>query len=49
MELEKYVVVIGGLNMDIAGISGPVYHERDSNIGKWWFFLVINFHRVFRT
>lgn len=34
MGLEKYVVVIGGLNMDIAGISGPVYHERDSNIGK---------------
>ncbi|AMB99321.1 carbohydrate kinase [Aerococcus urinaehominis] len=31
---SKYVVVIGGLNMDIAGISGPIYRERDSNIGK---------------
>lgn len=30
---EKYVVVVGGLNMDIAGISGDVYKERDSNIG----------------
>ncbi|MEY8371006.1 PfkB family carbohydrate kinase [Aerococcaceae bacterium 50-4] len=34
MGLEKYVVVIGGLNMDIAGISGPGYRERDSNIGQ---------------
>lgn len=31
---EKYVVVVGGLNMDIAGISGDDYRERDSNIGS---------------
>lgn len=31
---DKYIVAIGGLNMDIAGISGPLYKERDSNIGK---------------
>lgn len=30
---EKYIVVIGGLNLDIAGLSGQNYHERDSNIG----------------
>lgn len=33
MNDKKYVAVIGGLNMDIAGISGPIYRERDSNIG----------------
>lgn len=33
MEDEKYVVVVGGMNMDLAGISGETYKERDSNIG----------------
>ncbi len=33
MEKEKYVVVVGGLNMDLAGISGLNFKERDSNIG----------------
>ncbi|MDK6233242.1 carbohydrate kinase family protein [Aerococcus sanguinicola] len=33
MTNESYVAIIGGLNMDIAGISGPMYRERDSNIG----------------
>lgn len=31
---DKYVVIIGGLNIDIAGLSGSIYHEKDSNIGK---------------
>ncbi|SLM85510.1 MULTISPECIES: PfkB family carbohydrate kinase [Vagococcus] len=31
---DKYIVVIGGLNMDIAGLSGSNYHEKDSNIGE---------------
>ncbi len=31
---EEYVVVVGGMNLDIAGMSGPVYREHDSNIGK---------------
>lgn len=31
---EGYVVVIGGLNIDIAGLSGPMYREKDSNIGE---------------
>lgn len=31
---EEYVVVIGGMNIDIAGLSGPVYREKDSNIGE---------------
>lgn len=31
---EPYVVIVGGLNMDIAGISGPIYMEKDSNVGK---------------
>ncbi|MDK6686158.1 carbohydrate kinase family protein [Aerococcus sp. UMB8623] len=31
---EKYVVVVGGLNIDIAGLSGPIYHPKDSNIGE---------------
>ncbi len=30
---EKYIVVVGGLNLDIAGLSGKNYHEKDSNIG----------------
>ncbi|MGX7406465.1 pseudouridine kinase [Aerococcus urinaehominis] len=30
---EKYIVVVGGLNLDIAGLSGPIYREFDSNIG----------------
>lgn len=34
MEGEKYVVVVGGLNMDLAGISGENFKERDSNIGS---------------
>ncbi|WP_082347154.1 PfkB family carbohydrate kinase [Bacillus sp. FJAT-18017] len=33
MKQEKYVVVVGGLNMDLAGISGPGFKEGDSNIG----------------
>lgn len=33
-EETKYVAVIGGLNMDIAGISGEGYREKDSNIGR---------------
>lgn len=31
---KEYVVVIGGLNVDIAGLSGPNYREKDSNIGQ---------------
>lgn len=31
--MDNYVVVIGGLNLDIAGLSGDVYREKDSNIG----------------
>jgi len=31
---DKYIVVVGGLNIDIAGLSGENYKERDSNIGK---------------
>lgn len=31
---DSYVVVIGGLNIDIAGLSGPEYRHRDSNIGR---------------
>ncbi|HAJ70311.1 MAG: carbohydrate kinase family protein [Alkalibacterium sp.] len=31
---EDYVVVVGGLNIDIAGLSGPLYREKDSNIGE---------------
>lgn len=31
--MNNYVVVIGGLNLDIAGLSGDVYRENDSNIG----------------
>ncbi|QIL46816.1 carbohydrate kinase [Vagococcus coleopterorum] len=34
MENEKYAVVLGGLNMDIAGISGKDFREHDSNIGN---------------
>lgn len=34
MKSEKYVAVVGGLNLDIAGLSGPIYHEYNSNIGK---------------
>lgn len=33
MSEEKYIAVIGGLNLDIAGLSGPEYREYDSNIG----------------
>lgn len=33
MEKQPYVVVVGGLNMDIAGLCGHVYREKDSNIG----------------
>lgn len=32
--MKDYVVVIGGLNIDIAGLSGEIYRERDSNIGQ---------------
>lgn len=32
--MEEYIAVIGGLNMDIAGISGADYRERDSNLGQ---------------
>ncbi|MGK0468268.1 carbohydrate kinase family protein [Clostridium sp.] len=31
--MNNYVVVIGGLNLDIAGLCGDVYRENDSNIG----------------
>ena len=34
MEPNDYVVVIGGLNLDIAGLSGDTYREKDSNIGN---------------
>lgn len=33
MGTKDYVVVIGGLNLDLAGLSGNVYREKDSNIG----------------
>lgn len=33
MEKQPYVVVVGGLNLDIAGLCGHVYREKDSNIG----------------
>ncbi|PJH69312.1 carbohydrate kinase, partial [Salmonella enterica subsp. enterica serovar Typhimurium] len=32
--MEEYVVVIGGLNMDIAGLPGTNYVIKDSNPGK---------------
>ena len=32
--MKDYVVVVGGLNIDIAGLSGKVYREKDSNIGE---------------
>ena len=31
---ERYIVVVGGLNMDLAGICGDVYRPHDSNIGE---------------
>ncbi len=31
---EKYAVVIGGVNVDVAGLSGPVFRMRDSNPGS---------------
>ena len=31
---EKYVSVIGGLNLDLAGLSEETYREKNSNIGK---------------
>ncbi|AOR23150.1 PfkB family carbohydrate kinase [Clostridium taeniosporum] len=34
MLMDNYVVVIGGMNLDIAGLSGDLYKEKDSNIGK---------------
>lgn len=34
MKSKEYVVVIGGMNIDIAGLCGNVYRERDSNIGN---------------
>ena len=33
MEKQPYVVVVGGLNLNIAGLCGHVYREKDSNIG----------------
>ena len=33
MDNQAYVVVIGGLNMDVAGLCGEIYREKDSNIG----------------
>ena len=33
MQSKEYVVVLGGMNLDIAGLCGDVYRERDSNIG----------------
>ncbi|WP_242943355.1 carbohydrate kinase family protein [Clostridium uliginosum] len=32
--MDNYVVVIGGMNLDIAGLSGDLYKEKDSNIGE---------------
>lgn len=32
--MNNYVVVIGGMNLDIAGLSGDIYREKDSNIGN---------------
>lgn len=34
MEQKPYVVVVGGLNLDIAGLCGQIYREKDSNIGS---------------
>lgn len=34
METKEYVVVIGGMNLDIAGLCGNIYREKDSNIGN---------------
>ncbi|MBZ9692641.1 carbohydrate kinase family protein [Clostridium sp. M14] len=34
MLTNNYVVVIGGLNLDISGLSGNLYREKDSNIGE---------------
>jgi hypothetical protein len=28
METKKYIVVIGGMNLDLAGLSGDVYRPR---------------------
>ncbi|MGT2933782.1 carbohydrate kinase family protein [Streptococcus catagoni] len=30
---DPYVVIVGGLNLDIAGLSGQSYRDHDSNIG----------------
>ncbi|GKQ42133.1 pseudouridine kinase [Companilactobacillus sp. RD055328] len=30
---NDYVVIVGGLNLDLAGLCGNIYRERDSNIG----------------
>lgn len=34
MQTQGYVVVVGGLNMDVAGLCGEIYREKDSNIGS---------------
>lgn len=34
MTEERYVAIIGGLNLDLAGLSGKIYREKDSNIGS---------------
>lgn len=34
MEKKAYAVVIGGLNMDVAGLCGKTYRKGDSNIGS---------------
>lgn len=34
MLTDNYVVVIGAINLDIAGLSESLYREKDSNIGK---------------
>jgi pseudouridine kinase len=31
---EKYAVIIGGLNLDLAGLCGDVYRQKDSNLGN---------------
>ncbi len=33
MAMGNYVVVIGGINLDIAGLPCDIYREKDSNIG----------------
>lgn len=47
--MKDYVVVVGGLNIDIAGLSGDVYREKDSNIGEEQLTLVVSDRTSHRT